>query len=219
MQVDRETEVVAWEEDPDGGRLTIRASDGAAWEVAPFAPEVEGLGPGAKLDAAKREALDFAAQRKAIAKEALRLLDRRFYSRRRLRLRLIQKGHSAEAVDAVVDQLVGQGLLDDRRFAQAFCRDQLARRPVGRRWLRSGLRDQGVAEEAIEEALAEVLPPEQEEEACRRALASRRYSLEDEKNRARAMRFLASRGFGASLSRKVVFAEADRIRASHREGE
>ena len=159
------TEVIAWEEDPDRGRLVIRASDGAAWEVAPFAPEAEGLGLGSTLDGEKRAALSFAAERKAVAKDAMRLLGRRFYSRRRLRTRLLGKGHSTMAVDAVLDGLLQQGLLDDRRFAQAWCRDQLIRRPVGARWLRSGLRDQGVDETAIDDAIAEVLNQEEEEEA------------------------------------------------------
>jgi SOS response regulatory protein OraA/RecX len=108
-------------------------------------------------------------------------------------------------VESVLRQLVEQNLLDDARFAQAWCREQLRRKPVGRRWLRSGLRDQGIPEDSIEEALDAALSREEEEEACRRALASRRYSLDDEKARARAHRFLLSRGFPENLARETVF--------------
>jgi len=209
-------EVVAWEEDPERGRLTIRASDGTTWEVAPSAPEVGELGLGSPVDDAVRRALDAAASRKAVARDAMRLLGRRFYSRRRLRLRLLQKDHPEAAVEAVLDELAAQGLLDDCRFAAAWCRDQLARRPVGARWLRSGLRDQGVDDGAIDEALAELLPPEREEEACRKALASRHYPLHEDRDRARALRFLASRGFPPALSRRVVFDEADRLRRAEK---
>lgn len=200
-----EVEVVGWDEDPEAGRLTLKTSDGATFEVAPSAPELEGLGLGSRLDPDILRALRFAADRKQAAREALRLLDRRFYSRRRLRLRLLRSEHPQPAVEAVLEQLVQQGLLDDARFAEAWCNDQLRRKPVGRRWLKSGLRDQGVDELAIESALDRCLPPEGEAEACRRALAGRRYPLDEENARARAMRFLMSRGFPQGLARETVF--------------
>jgi regulatory protein len=201
------------EEDLQAGRLLLTTSDGATWEVAPSAPEARGLEVGDALDAPALDGLRFAAGRKAAAREALERLGRRFHSARRLRLRLLQSGHEEAAVDAVVAQLLEQGVLDDVRFAEAWCRDQLARKPVGRRWLQSGLHDHGVSEEALAAALDACLPPEAEEDACRRALASRRYDLQDEANQARALRFLMSRGFGRDLARRVLFARVRLQRA------
>jgi regulatory protein len=204
-----EVEVIGWDEDPQAGRLTITTSDGATYEVAPSAPEIAALAIGVRLDLEALDGLGQAAARKATAKEALRLLDRRFYSRSRLRLRLLQKDLDPAAVEAVLDQLMEQGLLDDVRFAEAWSRDQLRRKPVGRLYLRSGLRDQGVAEAAIESALEVCLPPEEEAACCRRALFSRRYAMDSEKNRMRALRFLMSRGFSQGLARESVFQARD----------
>ncbi len=202
--------MVGWDEDSNAGRLTLTTSDGATYEVAPSAPELSEIAIGSRLDPASMDALRFAAARKAAAKKAMALLDRRFYSRRRLRLRLLQAEHAELAVERVLDQLVEQGVLDDARFAEAWCRDQLRRKPVGRRWLKSGLRGQGVDDAATEAALDACLPREEEEEACRRALSSRRYDLEEENNRARALRFLMSRGFPPGMARELVFRARER---------
>lgn len=210
---DEEVDLTGWDEDSRAGSITVHTSDGAIFEVAPSAPELKGLALGSPLSAQQLAALGFAATRKQVAKSALKLLNRRFYSSSRLRTRLVQRDFPPDAVDAVLGELARQGLLDDRRFAQAWCHDQLVRRPVGPRWLRSGLRGQGVADDAIEDALASLFSGDREREACGRALATRHYSLNDEKGRARAMRFLASRGFSASLARELVFEASERLEA------
>ncbi len=200
-----EIELTGWEEDAQAGTITIHTSDGATYEVAPSAHELQGLSVGKRLTSEVVYGLEFAAARKRVAKAALKLLDRRFYSSSRLRSRLCQKDFPHEAVDAVLQQLAEQGLLDDRRFAESWCRDQLARKPVGPRWLRSGLHDQGVTSEAIDIVLDSLFPEGREREACAEALASRHYSLNDDKGKARAIRFLNSRGFSPSLARELVF--------------
>jgi regulatory protein len=208
-----ELELTAWDEDAQAGTITVHTSDGATYEVAPSAQELQGLSVGRRLTSDELDGLRFAATRKSVAKAALKLLDRRFYSSARLRSRLFQKDFPAEAVDAVLDQLAEQGLLDDRRFAESWCRDQLARRPVGPRWLRSGLHDQGVAPEAIDFVLDALFPQGREKEACAEALASRHYSLDDDRGKARAIRFLNSRGFSPSLAREIVFEASHSSRA------
>ncbi|HKI83782.1 MAG TPA: RecX family transcriptional regulator, partial [Candidatus Krumholzibacteria bacterium] len=124
-----EIEVTGWEEDARAGTITVHTSDGATYEVAPSAQELQGLSVGQHLSDDALYGLRFAAARKGVARAALKLLDRRFYSSSRLRSRLRQKDFPQEAVDAVLQQLTEQGLLDDRRFAESWCRDQLARRP------------------------------------------------------------------------------------------
>jgi len=208
-----EIELTGWDEDAQAGTITVLTSDGATYEVAPSAHELLGLSIGQRLTSEQVYGLQFAAARKRVAKAALKLLDRRFYSSSRLRSRLRQKDFSPEAVDAVLQQLTEQGLLDDRRFAESWCRDQLARRPVGPRWLRSGLHDQGVTPEAIDLVLDSLFPADRERETCAKALASRHYSLDDDKGKARAIRFLSSRGFSPSLARELVFEASQGFRA------
>jgi SOS response regulatory protein OraA/RecX len=62
-----------------------------------------------------------------------------------------------------------------------------------------------VDETVVEQALDEVLSSDEEMDRARRALASRSRNLTDEKGKARAFRFLVSRGFSESVARRVVF--------------
>ena len=61
-----EVEVVGWDEESEAGRLTLKTSDGATYEVAPSAPEVADLAIGSRLDEASLAGLGFAAARKTL---------------------------------------------------------------------------------------------------------------------------------------------------------
>ena len=210
MEAEEAIHIVGMELQPDEGLLTIRLSDGAILEMAPSAPEAEDLHEGQLLSPQQQVDLGVAAERKATARKAMALLDRRFYSTSRLRLRLSRAGFGQAAIDAVLSQLIDQGLLDDRRYASAYVSDQLLRKPVGRRWLMAKLRSQGLNDEAARHGVDQHLDRETEEEFARKALESRRYSLVEDAAQARAMRFLMSRGFAPDLCRRLVF---ERVRA------
>lgn len=201
---EREAHITGRVEDPGGKILRLALSDGAVYEVAPDAPEAKDLSQGDAVDARRRAGLEAAAERKRLAREVFRLLDRRAYAVGRLRGRLLERGFSEAAVAAVLADFVEQGLLDDGAFSRGFCRDQLRRRPVGRRWLRHRLRQEGVAEEDVEAALDEVLDPDRERELARQALASRAPVGPTPQDGARALRFLRSRGFPDALARETV---------------
>ena len=66
-----------------------------------------------------------------------------------------------------------RGWLDDRRFAHSFARSRAARR-YGRYRITRELRQRGLTDELIEEALAEVFPSEKEEQALVRTRLERR---------------------------------------------
>ena len=98
----------------------------------------------------------------ALIERALRLLARREHSRVELRRKLLRgrssnggDGRNAEAqaqVNSVIDDLVRRDLLSDLRFAEAFVRRGVDR-DQGPLKIRAGLRDRGVADDVIDDAL------------------------------------------------------------------
>jgi regulatory protein len=117
---------------------------------------------------------------------ALRALRHRDHSRLDLDRRLAKAGIPAPDRDEALDGLAAAGLLSDMRFAQARARS-LAERFAGDELIRRDLARHGVGQELIAEVLAE-LPPE----ATRAEQAFARRG-----GGARALRYLAGRGFSA----------------------
>jgi SOS response regulatory protein OraA/RecX len=152
-----------------------------------------------------------AAERKRIARRVFQLLDRRLYPMAALRRLLSGEGHAQDAVAAVLDEFAAKDLHSDRRYAEAYCRDTLRRRPVGRRYLLAKLREQQVVADAAETAVAATLPAEREEELAREA-GQRRWARErdpgDPAAMARVQRFLAGRGFNPGMASRVARATA-----------
>lgn len=101
-----------------------------------------------------------------------------------------------DELEQVLDELEHDGLLSDRRFAEAFVRYR-AGRGQGRARIRYDLRSKGVSDELVSSAL-QAEPVDWYELACD-VLAKRfgRSVPEDYAERAKRMRFLQQRGFSS----------------------
>jgi regulatory protein len=132
---------------------------------------------------------------------AIRLLARREYARAELEQRLVARGGERAEVRAVLDALASEGLLSDARYARSV----LIRRSgnYGRRRIVEELRAAGVARDKIEAAVEEA---DLDDEAALLALWRRRFGRApgDEKEKARQVRFLQSRGFALSAILKLL---------------
>ena len=134
---------------------------------------------------------------------ALRFLTRRVRSTQEIRMKLFEKEFDPAIIEDVVRHLHGSGLLNDRRFAQAFVHDLQLRKPCGRRFLLRQLRMKGVPSSVIEETLSEALTTDQERDAAfeaatallQRFRTSRR-NVEAAAQQRRIAQYLARRGFG-----------------------
>jgi regulatory protein len=137
------------------------------------------------------------------AKQAiLRLLSVRMRSRWELRTRLASRRFSARAVETALNDLERVGLVDDGEFARLFLESRVRRHPRSYSVLRAELRSKGVPAEIAESAIEERRLEMPEEELARLALgpwAARARAMSPEQVRARAGRFLASKGFSRSL--------------------
>jgi regulatory protein len=132
---------------------------------------------------------------------AIRLLARREYARAELQRKLIAKGTEPGDVDRVLDELIEQGYLSDARYARAAVAHKAG--AFGRHRIAEELKSKGIARADIEAALAEAGV---DDEAALRALWQRRFGRApvDERDKARQVRFLQSRGFALSAILKLL---------------
>lgn len=134
---------------------------------------------------------------------AIALLARREYSRAEIRARLVAAGDAADAeeVDRVLDELVALGYLSDARFANAVVAHKGGSH--SKRAISAMLRARGVNDEAIAGALE---GHEIDDECAMVALWRRRFGKApaDEREKARQVRFLQSRGFSLSAILRLL---------------
>jgi regulatory protein len=136
---------------------------------------------------------------------AIGLLARRDYSRADLRAKLVAGGgHGADGatdVEMLLDELAALGLLSDARFAQSVVRQKsggYSKRAIG-----ATLKARGVGRDAATDALASV---EIDDLDAMVALWRRRFGKPPagDKEKARQVRFLQSRGFSLSAIFKLL---------------
>ena len=151
-----------------------------------------------------------AAQLADAYEAALNSLDLCARTRRELGRSLAARGYVAPAVEAVLDRLTDNGLIDDRRYAERAVETH-ANRAVGVYAVRRKLRAKGISDEDAEAALG-ALDAEQQAEAAQKAARSllRKYeSLSAREGRAKLSQALARRGFSWDAVREAVDAVWD----------
>jgi regulatory protein len=133
--------------------------------------------------------------------QAVRLLARREYARDDLEQRLIAKGAPRDEVAAVLDELSSQGLLSNERFAHALVAQKSG--SYSRRSIRGELKRRGVSGEVIDGAIGDTPI---DEDAAMLALWQRRFGTPpvNDREKARQIRFLQSRGFELSAIFKML---------------
>lgn len=190
----------------EGETVRLEVAGGAVYEVAASALPPDLPPPGGELDPEQHRAVALAAERKRAARRLFGLLDRRLQPVARLRGKLLDEGHLPEAVEAVLEAMHAQGVHSDRRYAEAWCRDCLLSRTVGRRYLESKLRGAGIAPDLARQAAADALGGGLEEELAAAAAVScwRRFPRAEPRDQARVVRFLMGRGFDPALAGRAA---------------
>ena len=132
---------------------------------------------------------------------ALRLLGQREHSRLELERKLRQ--HETEPGELVkaLDELQAKGFINEQRVLESVVYRRAPR--LGAQRVRQELQAKGLAPEAIAQAVADLQGSEVERarEVWRKKFGE---PAADAQGRAKQMRFLATRGFGADAIRRVV---------------
>jgi len=138
----------------------------------------------------------------AVRRAAMDLLARREHGRVELTRKLQRKGADPSLIDAELDRLDEEGLLNESRYLEAFI-DARARAGYGPLRIREDLLRRGLSRSQVEQAL----------QACGidwqarlRELWQKRFGVlpDDLREQARQGRFLASRGFAPSAVSRLL---------------
>ena len=126
-----------------------------------------------------------------------------------LRRKLIQKGEPAEAVDAAIERLRGQKLLDDDQFARQFARSKVVGAGASRRRIAMELGRKGVDRETANAAIDEMAESEGiDVSAAIHRVAEKKWKSLSKLDEATATRrlyaFLARRGFNPDEIRSAM---------------
>jgi regulatory protein len=126
----------------------------------------------------------------------MRYLARREHSRAELHAKLLPHVQEGEDLDAVLDDLTARGWLSDARAAAQLVHARRSR--FGTQRITHELRQKGIAEELISAALPQL--KETELEAARLVWQKKFGAVpQDEKEKAKQVRFLQSRGFSMDV--------------------
>lgn len=163
----------------------------------------EGLSVGLELAGDRLETLMEGLRLTRCLDAAYRYLGYRPRSEAELRDRLRRRGFLAEHIDAAVAKLRERGLLDDAAFARFWAENRATFKPRSRSLTRRELRQKGVPEDVVREAVNEI---DEAESAYRAAAtkASRLTALEYPELRQRLGDFLRRRGFTYSVIDQTI---------------
>jgi regulatory protein len=136
-----------------------------------------------------------------VYRRAILILSHRDHSVEELKRKLTRRDFSQEAIRTTLEKLSGSGLLDDSRFSEAYVREKVRSKPMGRKRLFLELTKRGISEDVAWSAIGNVMNEEEvDEEDLARAIRMKRLSEEPGK----LAGVLRRRGFGEHVIRKVL---------------
>lgn len=161
------------------------------------------LAVGQDLDEAALERLRALDDVEQAYERALKFLGPRPRSESEVRRRLKERGVAAASIDEVVTRLKQSGLVNDQAFASYWVENRASFRPRSKRVLQAELKQKGVSDELLRQALDQTNDVE-----AARALAlvraRRLHGLEYQEFRRKLGDFLARRGFDFDLIGPLV---------------
>ena len=163
------------------------------------------LSSGCEIDSEKYLFIKDEAEKFSALQKSLGYLSVRMRSAREIRQYLAKKGFSAAASEYTVERLVKLKYLNDADFADRFISYQKNRRPVGRRYIESGLALKGISREIIKKSVKKSYSAEEELEAAIAAAGKKLSALAGKPNiSSRLYSFLAQRGFDHDVIARAV---------------
>lgn len=135
----------------------------------------------------------------------LAALGRRELTERQLRQRLLRRGCEAEAIDAALERLRRERVVDDRRAARAFVRTEVVVKRRGPARIARAMQAMGVERDEASAALAEGFEERSPEEVLQQALDRKlRGTIVDDRHAQRLIAYLVRQGFSVSAAVAAV---------------
>lgn len=186
-----------------GKRSNVYLDGRYAFSLTTELAVMERLRVGEVLSAERYAELVVKDQQARALDAALHFLGPRPRSEREIRDRLARGEYDPQVIDRVVTRLRELRLVDDAAFAAYWVDQRATHRPRGSRLLKQELRQKGVAQDVV----AEALPEDDDEDGAYRAAERKAVSLRalDERTfKQRLGAFLQRRGYGYETIRTVT---------------
>jgi regulatory protein len=196
----------------DPERVSVFIDGAFAFGLGREVADLAGLAVGDDLDQERLRDLLARETRHRALSTALVFLAHRPRSEGEIRTRLRRDDHDAETIEATLVRLREWRYVDDSDFARRWVENRDEHRPRGTRLLATELRQKGVDPDIIAEAIDDVGI---DEEAGALDLARKRSrqltGLEPAVRERRLSGFLARRGYGYDIIRRVLETLADEV--------
>jgi regulatory protein len=186
-----------------GKRCNVYLDGRYAFSLTTELAVMEQLRVGEALSAERYLELVVKDQQARALDAALHFLGPRPRSEREIRDRLARGEYDVQVVDRVIGRLRQLRLVDDAAFAAYWVEQRATHRPRGARLLKQELRQKGVSQDVVTEAL----PEDDDADGAYRAAQRKATSLRAQDERTFKQRlgaFLQRRGYGYETTRSVV---------------
>jgi regulatory protein len=175
------------------GRVRICLTDGSSFFVSTGFADKNSIEPGLEISTELKTAIETNAQELQAFKKGLELLGRREHTAFELARKLKERGFDRATAARAIDDLQEAGYLDERRYAEAWVRSRLKRRPEGYPRLAAGLARRGVDRKTIASVLEMLFTEEESDKAL--AKAAEKILRRGDVDETTALRKLTAKGF------------------------
>lgn len=169
---------------------------------------------GQRIDKVRMEEILQDEERQQAYLYALRWLGTRARTRKEIFDRLKSKGYEEGVIEETVKRLSEQHYVDDADYAKRWADERVRLHKKGRRWIQQELKQKGVADQHIQDALTEVDVEAEWESAL--ALARKKWNsgggISSKDDRARfqkTLSFILRRGYPMDIASRAVRQIAD----------
>ncbi len=138
---------------------------------------------------------------------ALKVFNLRPRSTEELREKLLGRGFAQEVIDGVVTEFVKKGFLNDSKFSKLWVESRMTSNPKGAFLLKRELKEKGVKDEIIDQAIKESAGGHNEYEVVKTLAESRMAALKGLNAAAvkrRLFGYLRRRGFAVETIMRVI---------------
>ncbi len=175
-------------------RYKVLLDNGTVWNLYAADLRTCQLKQGMYLSDELFDRIEIEVLEKRAVKRAMHLLEKKDWTEKKLRDKLMESEYPEKAIDAAIAYVTGYHYLDDLRYAQNFVRAYQDTR--SRKRITMDLLAKGVAKSWIEQAFADTYEAD-EQQMIRRLLEKKNYhfGIADDSERRKVYAFLLRRGF------------------------
>ena len=135
---------------------------------------------------------------------AFRFLGYKARTKAEVARKLAEKGYDEATITRVIDMLAGYGYIDDEKYAMEYVKSRTESKRYGKLRIKQELRERGISDALIEQALAESTADEPAMALAHLEKKTHGNTDLDEKEKRRCFDYLMRRGFTYETARQAI---------------